>query len=226
MSNIKDRKRFKLIPEMGGALARTYARQRGTEPQIELWRKQARDLTADLPDGARILEVAFGPGYFAVELARLGRFSVTGLDVAHTFVEIASEYARTQGVDVEFREGDVAAMPFDDESFDFVVCQAAFKNFVWPAKSLDEMYRVLRPGGKAVVQDMNKDATDGDIVREVESMKLGKLAALATRQTLGGLRRRAYTPVQFSGLVAETAFRTCEVTTAGIGLEVRLVRVP
>ncbi|WP_037309029.1 class I SAM-dependent methyltransferase [Amycolatopsis orientalis] len=223
MSNIKDRKRFKLIPEMGGALARNYARQRGTEPQLELWRRQARELTADLPEGAKILEVAFGPGYFAVELARLG-FSVTGLDVAPTFVEIASDYARAQGVDVEFREGDVSRMPFDDESFDFVVCQAAFKNFVWPVKALDEMHRVLRPGGTAVVQDMNRDATDGDIVREVESMKLGKLAALTTRQTLGQLRRRAYTPVDFGGLVAETAFRTGEITTAGIGLDVRLTR--
>ncbi|WP_410601639.1 class I SAM-dependent methyltransferase [Amycolatopsis sp. lyj-90] len=223
MSNIKDRKRFKLMPEMGGALARNYARQRGTEPQIEHWRKQARELTADLPEGAKILEVAFGPGYFAVELARLG-FSVTGLDVAPTFVEIASEYARAQGVEAEFREGDVAGMPFDDGSFDFVVCQAAFKNFVWPVKSLDEMYRVLRPGGTAVVQDMNRDATDGDIVRDVESMKLGKLAALGVRQALGQLRRRAYTPVDFSALVAETAFRTCEVTTEGISLDVRLTR--
>ncbi len=223
MSNIKDRKRFKLMPEMGGALARNYARQRGTEPQIEHWRKQARELTTDLPEGAKILEVAFGPGYFAVEMARLG-FSVTGLDVAPTFVEIASEYARAQGVEAEFREGDVAGMPFDDGSFDFVVCQAAFKNFVWPVKSLDEMYRVLRPGGTAVVQDMNRDATDGDIVRDVESMKLGKLAALGVRQALGQLRRRAYTPVDFSGLVAETAFRTCEVTTEGISLDVRLTR--
>ncbi len=223
MSNIKDRKRFKLMPEMGGALARNYARQRGTEPQIEHWRKQARELTVDLPEGAKIIEVAFGPGYFAVELARLG-FSVTGLDVAPTFVEIASEYARAQGVEAEFREGDVAGMPFDDGSFDFVVCQAAFKNFVWPVKSLDEMYRVLRPGGTAVVQDMNRDATDGDIVRDVESMKLGKLAALGVRQALGQLRRRAYTPVDFSGLVAETAFRTCEVTTEGISLDVRLTR--
>lgn len=223
MSNIKDGKRFKLIPEMSGALARNYARQRGTGPQLELWRKQARDLTAGLPDGAKILEVAFGPGYFAVELARRG-FSVTGLDVAHTFVDIAREYASGEGVHVDFREGDVAAMPFDDETFDFVVCQAAFKNFVWPVKSLDEMYRVLRPGGTARVQDMNKDATDGDIVREVESMKLGKLAALTTRQTLGALRRRAYTPVQFDALVAETAFRTCEITATGLSLDVTLTR--
>ncbi|EMD24986.1 class I SAM-dependent methyltransferase [Amycolatopsis azurea] len=223
MSNIKDRKRFKLLPEMGGALARSYARQRGTEPQIDICRKQARELTADLPEDAKILEVAFGPGYFAVELARLG-FSVTGLDVAPTFVEIASEYARAQGVEASFREGDVAAMPFDDESFDVVVCQAAFKNFVWPVKSLDEMYRVLRPGGTAVVQDMNRNATDGEIAREVEGMKIGKLAGLGVRQALVGLRRRAYTPVDFSGLVAETAFRTCEVTTVGIGVDVRLKR--
>ncbi|WP_414936427.1 hypothetical protein [Amycolatopsis sp. cmx-11-51] len=61
-------------------------------------------------------------------------------------------------------------------------------------------------------------------MREVESTKLGKLAALGVRQTLGQLRRRAYTPARFGGLVAETTFRTCEITTEGITLDVRLTR--
>lgn len=45
-------------------------------------------------DDAAVLEVAPGPGYFAVELAKLGRFHVTGLDVSRTFVERTIGFAR------------------------------------------------------------------------------------------------------------------------------------
>ncbi|MFD9891608.1 class I SAM-dependent methyltransferase [Amycolatopsis sp. NPDC059027] len=216
------RERRKLVPEMGGTVARMYARQRGTEAQLAMWRKQAAEMTADLPDGADILEVAFGPGYFAVELARLG-FSVTGLDVARTFVELANEHAAKERLRVDFRQGDVAAMPFEAESFDFVVCQAAFKNFTRPVDALDEMHRVLRQGGVAVVQDLNYEATDEDIAREVENMDIGRVAGFTTRLTLGGmLRRRAYSPERFRLMVAQSAFKTCEITTPGIGIEVTL----
>ncbi|WP_328605600.1 class I SAM-dependent methyltransferase [Amycolatopsis sp. NBC_00345] len=215
--------RTKLLPEMEGPVARAYARGRNTAPQLAFCRRVAGEITTGLPDGAAVLEVAPGPGYFAVEMARLG-FAVTGLDVSRTFVGLAREYARAEGVAVEFRQGDVAAMPFADGSFDFLICQAAFKNFARPVAALDEMHRVLRPGGVAVVQDMSKEATHAQIEAEVAAMALGKVAAFTTRQTLGGLRRRAYTPAQFTATVAESAFRTCTVITEGMGLEVRLTR--
>ena len=96
------------------------------------------------------LEVAPGPGYLAVEMARTGRVLVTGLDVSRTFVQIAEQNAREAGVSVDFRQGDAAAMPFADDSFDLVVCQAAFKNFTLPQTAIAEMHRVLRPGRTTV----------------------------------------------------------------------------
>src|ERR1051326_2786891 len=99
-------------PEMEGPIARWYTRVRGTEPQLLEFRRQAAELTAGLPAGAQVLEVAPGPGYLAVEMARPGRLRVTGLDISRTFVEIAREHAREAGVAVEFRQGDVARMPF------------------------------------------------------------------------------------------------------------------
>src|SRR5207244_13254881 len=112
---------------------------------------QAPARTAGLREGAGGLEVAPGPGYLAIEMARPGRIHVTGLDISRTFVEIAGENARQAGVTVEFRQGDVARMPFETESFDLVVCQAAFKNFTQPHSALAEMHRVLRAGGSAVI---------------------------------------------------------------------------
>src|SRR5437868_7426938 len=76
---------------MEGIVARWYTRIRRSGSQIEDWRKQAAHLTGGLPDGADVLEVAPGPGYFAIEMARLDRLHVTGLDISHTFVEIARE---------------------------------------------------------------------------------------------------------------------------------------
>jgi len=222
MQNTETRRWRLKGPEMEGPIARWYARVRGSESQIVAYRKQVAELTAGLPDGARVLEVAPGPGYLSIEMARLRRLHVTALDISHTFVEIGSENARRAGVAVDFRQGDVAKMPFEAESFDLIVCQAAFKNFTLPRTALAEMHRVLRTGGTAVIQDMSRDVTHADIHEEVKGMDLGRLSAFMTKATLERLRNRAYSPLQFELLVAESPFQTCEITTAGIGLEVRL----
>jgi len=209
-------------PEMEGVVARWYAGIRNSGKQVTEYRKQAARLTAGLPDGARILEVAPGPGYLAIEMARLGHFRVTGLDISRTFVEIATEKAAEAGVTADFRRGDVATMPFESGIFDLVVCQAAFKNFTQPGNALAEIYRVLRTGGTAVIDDMSKDASHSDIEAEVKKMELGAISSFMTKGTLEMLRRRAYSPATFESLVAKSPFQTCVIRTEGIGLEVRL----
>jgi len=211
-------------PEMEGPIARWYARIRGSQSQLDAYEKQAALITAGVPSGARVLEVAPGPGYLAIEMARLGRFQVTGIDISRTFVEIAAQNARNVGVIVAFRHGDVAQMPFESNSFDLVVCQAAFKNFALPRRALAEMHRVLRDGGTAVIQDMSRDASHADIDREVDGMSLGWLNAFTTKATLEMLKRRAYAPTQFERLASQSPFGTCDIRTEGIGLEVRLTK--
>ncbi len=220
--SVAPRRRFQL-PEMEGRQARWYARTRGSATQMEVFRRQAARLTADLPSGGAVLEVAPGPGYQAIEIARTGTLRVTGLDISHTMVEIAREGARAAGVSVGFRQGDVTAMPFERGVFDLIVCQAAFKNFKQPVKALDEMHRVLRPGGLAVIEDMNREAPDAAVAAEVRAMKLSRLNSLMTRLILAKfLRRRAYSPARFRSLVALSAFPGCEISTQGMALEVRL----
>jgi ubiquinone/menaquinone biosynthesis C-methylase UbiE len=216
--------RRKIVPEMGGVVARWYARLRRSDRQMQLYRTQAAQLTDGLPDGSDVLEVAFGPGYHAIEMARSGRLRVTGLDISPAFVEIATTNARQAGVRVDFHQGDAADLPFEAESFDLIVCQAAFKNFTRPVDVLNEMRRVLRGGGVAVIQDLSADATGADVVLETQRMGLRGLNAVLTRATLTALRRRAYSPAQFTSLAARSAFRTCDVRTDGVGLEVRLTK--
>lgn len=207
---------------MEGGIARWYARLRRSGSQIEEWRKQATQLTNGLPDGADILEIAPGPGYFSIEMARLGRFHVTGMDISSTFIEIATENARREGMNITFRHGDASNMPFADETFDMVICQAAFKNFSRPLEAINEMYRVLRSGGTAVIQDMWREASNATIREEVGRMQLGPLNAFMARQSLLALRRRSYTKGQIENLARESSFGKCEIVIGGIGMEIRL----
>ena len=89
----------------------------------------------ELPSGSKVLEVAPGPGYFAIELAKLGNYKVTGVDISETFVEIARANAAEAKVTVDFRRGNASGMPFGSETFDFLLCRAAFKNFTEPLQA-------------------------------------------------------------------------------------------
>jgi ubiquinone/menaquinone biosynthesis C-methylase UbiE len=204
-----------------GMLATWYARN--TAKLQADFKACAQRIAARLPRRGRVLEVAPGPGYLAVELARVGPHQITGLDISRSFVRMATDYAQQVGVEVEFRQGDAAALPFADDSFDFVVCRAAFKNFSNPVGTLVEMYRVLQPGGEALIIDMRNDATDMEIDVAVDDMHLDRVNAFLTRITFKHmLRKRAYSIRDFQAMVAVTPFCKAEIETGLIGLDVWL----
>lgn len=192
---------------------------------LEQYKALAREVAGTLYPGAAALDLAPGPGYFAVELARLGGWKVSGLDISRSFVAIAREQARQADVRVDFRLGNAAAMPFGGDSFDFILCRAAFKNFAQPLHALREMRRVLRPGGTARIIDLRRDVSDEAIRREVAAMGLGRLNAWLVRQTFRHvLARRAYSRNQLEQLAAQAGFSPWEVgvTEDGVGLDLRL----
>jgi ubiquinone/menaquinone biosynthesis C-methylase UbiE len=205
---------------MEGLIARWYARNTGRS--IEPFRKEAQEVARQLPAGSAVLEVAPGPGFLAIELARLGPYRIVGLDISRSFVGIATENASNAGVEVTFREGNASSMPFESDSFDFVYCRAAFKNFSEPVRALHEMYRVLKPGGQAVIHDLRRDASPEAIKAAVKEMGLGWLDSQLTRWILHWLRKRAYSQADFRRMVGETPFRASEIDCDLIGLMVSL----
>jgi ubiquinone/menaquinone biosynthesis C-methylase UbiE len=207
---------------MEGIIAEWYARN--TAKDVRRFRGTADAVAARAPAGGRVLEVAPGPGYLAIELARRG-FDVTGLDISRSFVRMASENATAAGVRARFEQGDAAHMPFEDRSFDFVVCTAAFKNFSDPLGALDEIHRVLRPGGRASIQDLSRDASPAAIREEVRAMNLSPWNAALTRWVFRwGLLPRAWTREVLVDLARRSRFGGCEVVAQGIGFDLRLVK--
>jgi ubiquinone/menaquinone biosynthesis C-methylase UbiE len=213
-------KAYKGFP-MEGLIATWYAKT--TLKDVKRHRLMAKQLVQKIPANGKVLEIAPGPGYFSIELAKLGNFQITGLDISKTFVEITQKNAVEAGVKIDFREGNASAMPFQENTFDFTFCQAAFKNFSEPVKAIAEIYRVLRPGGVSVISDLRRDAPANEIEREIKGMGLGPINESIVRWTFSHmLLKNAYSFDDMRSMVAQTPFGGCKIEVDGVGFQVWL----
>ena len=208
---------------MEGQIATWYAKM--TKRDHAEFERLACELAACLPPNARVLEIAPGPGYLSVALAKLGPFKITGLDISESFVRMASQYAKSEGVTARFIHGSASDIPLEDGLFDLIVCRAAFKNFFEPLKALNEMHRVLKPGGRAVIIDLRKDASWEEIVAYVDALHVSATNSWFMKFTFKHmLLKRAYTEAQMQSLAAESDFKSCEIVKNAVGMEIRLIR--
>lgn len=206
-----------------GMMAKWYAVN--TAEAMNEYVELAERISAEIAAGARVLEVAPGPGYFCIELAKRGRFAITGMDISRTMVTIAREKANEAGVEVDFQPGSASDMPFPKDSFDFLLCRAAFKNFAEPVNALKEMWRVLRPGGRALIIDMRGDATRDALDHYVDDMRLSVFNRMMTRWAFRTmLVKSAYTRQHFDKMLAQTEFSKVEIAEEAIGLEIAMTK--
>ncbi|CAM3593275.1 bifunctional demethylmenaquinone methyltransferase/2-methoxy-6-polyprenyl-1,4-benzoquinol methylase UbiE [Deinococcus frigens] len=115
------------------------------------WRREAaREALAFAP--ARVLDVATGTADFALELKRRAPGAeVVGSDFVPQMLEIGRSKAAARHLDIALEEGDALNLPYPDGSFDSVTCAFGFRNFADYARGLSEFWRVLAPGGRAVI---------------------------------------------------------------------------
>jgi ubiquinone/menaquinone biosynthesis C-methylase UbiE len=104
---------------------------------------------AQIRSGDRVLDVGCGTGVVARECARRvgGAGSVVGLDMSEEMLTVA----RRTAPDIPFVRGDATAIPFDQASFDRVLCQFALMFFPDRTRSVAEMWRVTALGGRLAV---------------------------------------------------------------------------
>jgi ubiquinone/menaquinone biosynthesis C-methylase UbiE len=120
-----------------------------------------------------LLDVACGPGVVTAALAPRAK-SVVAFDATEQMLEKARARCAKAGLlNVIFQQGNAEALPFGDARFDGVVTRLAVHHFADPQRALGEMFRVLRPGGTAVIVDVvsSEDARESILQNAIERLR-------------------------------------------------------
>ncbi|HEX3151789.1 MAG TPA: class I SAM-dependent methyltransferase [Gemmataceae bacterium] len=130
--------------------------------------------------GVRLLDVGCGTGHHLAELRARG-YEVAGIDGSTEMLE----HARTLNPGTDIRQADVDALPFPDNSFDFVLCVEVFRYLPKPSAAIREMARVLKPGGVCLVTaspllSMNGYALVNRLARVIPAWRLTQLRQFFT----------------------------------------------
>jgi ubiquinone/menaquinone biosynthesis C-methylase UbiE len=213
------------IKDLGitGSFARWYDKNT-RENRITEIQEYVKEVKRQLTDNSNILEVAPGPGYFSIELAKFGNYNITGMDISVDFVEICKTNANRENVVVNFLQGNVSKMSFEDNTFDFIFCSAAFKNFREPIAALHEMYRVLKNNGIVLIIDMNHDISEGKLSEEAAKISKSGFERWFMKMTLKSLCKGAYSKKEFENMIKQTPFNKSEIKENGISLYIYLYK--
>jgi 2-polyprenyl-6-hydroxyphenyl methylase / 3-demethylubiquinone-9 3-methyltransferase len=103
----------------------------------------------------KVLDVGCGGGYLSEEFAKLG-FDVTGVDPAQESLECARRHAEQAALPIAYVSGSGEQLPFDDASFDIVLCCDVLEHVDSPGRVLGEIARVLRPDGLFCYDTVNR----------------------------------------------------------------------
>ncbi|MGD9538772.1 MAG: class I SAM-dependent methyltransferase [Alphaproteobacteria bacterium] len=152
--------------------------------------RQSLDAAQIGPDDV-VLDVACGPGLVACEAAPRARH-VTGVDLTPAMIEQAKRRQAELGLtNLSWDVADAYVLPFDDASFDVVITRYSFHHLLEPGRSLLEMRRVCRPGGRIAVIDCTPAAEAQDAYNRMERVRDPSHTAALTPGELRALGQQA-----------------------------------
>jgi len=140
-----------------------------------------------------VLEVAVGTGLNFD--AYPSDVRLTGIDLSDEMLEIARNRARDLGREVVLQQGDAHALPFDDATFDTVVCTFGLCAIPDTDRALDEMTRVLRSGGRLILVDhvASSSRVARGVQRALETVTVPMASEHFLRRPLTKVTQRAFT---------------------------------
>lgn len=176
----------------------------------------AGDIINYYPAG-KILDIGTGPGWLLEKIYRISPESeITGLDISFSMVEKARKNMINSGLSglVEVMQGEACKIPFNDSYFDIITSTGSMHHWKNPTAALNEIYRVLKPGGHALLYDLVSDTPD-DIIKKA-AIEFGRLKMFLL--WLHAFEEPFYSHKNFHMLAEPTLFRKGETRFVGVML--------
>lgn len=179
---------------------------------------------AGLKPGMQVLDLACGPGFTSCELAKaVGNGQVTGIDINEELIAVAHQAQASENVaNAAFSIGNVYALALQENHFDFVYARFLFQHLERPRQALENVMRVLKPGGILCVLDIDDNWTSFSPASDAFVRFIRKAGAGQKRK--GGNRMIGS---QLHGLLRAAGFQNVAVeirplTTAELGVRMFL----
>ncbi|MCS7167714.1 MAG: methyltransferase domain-containing protein [Gemmatales bacterium] len=120
------------------------------------------------PGDRKILDIGCGTGKFLVTIAeRFPATQLVGLDLCPGMLQRASERCQPYGSRICLVRGDSTYLPFQDNQFDVVTCSHSFHHYPDQQRAIAEMYRILRPNGRLLLVDGDRDGWWGWFIYDI-----------------------------------------------------------
>jgi len=185
--------------------------------------------------GHRILDIGTGPGYLSLNIARRTpeKIHLVGIDISEQMINQARANAKQMGIPpqrVYFSVANAERLPLYEEEFGFIVSTEALHQVKDPVKMLNQIYRALKPGGKAWIYDTTSDLSNTHLDMHLDMMKRRLLAGKMNRTTISWvtlLRKReilfdSYTMTEILEIVKKSKFKECDLHRDGIWVKIVL----
>lgn len=118
------------------------------------WRRKAVEhIVSRKPQ--RVLDIACGTGDFTIALARAGVPEVLGIDISEGMLEVGRKKVAELGLNIEMKVDDSEALSLADDTVDAISVAFGVRNFEHLQQGLNEMHRVIRPGGEVCVVELS-----------------------------------------------------------------------
>ena len=138
-----------------------------------IWREHCASLVdhfGDVGASPRVLDLGIGPGISGIAVKdRLPQSHVVGVDFSERMLQKARRYSAEAGVELELLCADAAKLPLDDDSFDVVMGHSFLYLLPDPEAVVDEIERVLRPGGRCVFLEPHEEGRHSDWMKMIGS---------------------------------------------------------
>jgi ubiquinone/menaquinone biosynthesis C-methylase UbiE len=183
-------------------------------PQFKLLRWfVVNELKSHHPKGI-LVDVGCGPGYLIAAIAKsLPHLSIIGVDIAEEMVQKAARNLDSLGLaeKVSFRQGDIRALPFEANSLDFLISTLSLHHWSEPKQALQEIERVLKPGGQFLIFDLRRDSRRLFywLIRFAQTFIIPSVMKRVNEPT--GSLLASYTPVELEALLSETLFKRWQI---------------
>lgn len=196
-------------------------------PQMRLLRWYAAQRALNLANFGKAVDLGCGPGFLVLEMAQQAPdLQVTGIDLSEEMLAQAKGYTHEFSVAerVDFKVGDAADIPFPDASLDLVVSTLSLHHWDDPLVILNEINRVLRPGGAYMIFDLRRDMSAPAYFLLWFATNFVVPAALYHINEPLGSRNASYTPEEVTALADRSSLCDWRITQGPLWLTIEGVK--